>query len=131
VSDLMLAVAVDDENPVAGDLRLVAGDLVQTSTLAEDVAQQLRVRFRFFLGEWLLDRAQGVPYLRDVLVKNPSLGVVRALVRRTIASTPGVEAVRSLSVELSPDRTCSVAFEAGLADGTVLRSSDYPPFLVT
>lgn len=93
------------------DLDVTTGDLVLL-TGAEAVAQELRIRFRFFLGEWFLDRRLGIPYYERILIKNPATNVVRSLLREVALETPGVlelqefrtdfdNAARRLTVTLS------------------------------
>src|SRR5690606_28796586 len=91
---------VDSNNPVEGDLHLSGGDLVWTTDLGQEVAQRLRVRFRFFRGEWFLDRREGTPWYGEILVKNPSPRTVRAIFRNIILRTPGVAALNQLDFTL-------------------------------
>jgi hypothetical protein len=85
----------------AGDLALENGDLVVISG-AEYVRQKLAVRFRFFLGEWFLDRREGVPYYRDVFVKSPNLAVIRSLFRAVAMSVPGVASLPRFEIDFHP-----------------------------
>lgn len=131
MSDLALVASVDDDNPDADDLYLTtSGDMRLTQSLEEEVAQHLRIRLRFFLGEWFLDTTQGIPFFRDVLRKNPSLSLLRALFRRAIQSTPGVDAVQKLDLSVDSSRLATLTFDALLSDGTVLKSEDFVPFVV-
>ena len=89
--DIKLQDVQRDLDISGGDLNLVDGP--------EAVAQHLRIRFHFFLGEWFLDQRLGVPYFQKVLKKNPGTNVVRAVLRRVITTTPGVLALISLNTE--------------------------------
>jgi hypothetical protein len=92
-----------------------------TADLGEEVRQRLDTKYRFFLGEWFLDARLGVPYFRDVLVKNPDMRVVRSLMERVAIADPGVDAVTQLDVTLDTQtRVLTVAFECVLIDGSVL-----------
>ena len=103
--DLKLSTADHDLDVSTGDFKLVER--------AEAVAQHLRIRLQFFLGEWFLDRRVGIPYYQKILVKNPGTNVVRAIMRRVITSTPGVLELRSLSTEYEgTNRKLTVAFTA-------------------
>lgn len=85
------------------------GDL----TLTPDVAQAIRIRLKFFRGEWFLDREQGVPWFEQIFVKNPNLEHVRAIFRKVIVDTPGVGDVRTVEVTYDPlTRGLSLEFEA-------------------
>ena len=126
-----LVAQVDSDNPVEGDLRLVKGTLVFTSDLPTEVAQRLRVRFRFFLGDWFLDQREGIPWFQAVLVKNPSGGTIRAIFTKVITETPGVLALDSLDFIMDAGtRTLDLNFTARLEDGSTFRSSSFGPFLV-
>lgn len=93
----------------SGDLAISGGDLALTSG-PDAVAQRLRLRLSTFLGEWFLDRRVGLPFLRDVLVKNPNRAVVEDLFRRAIASCPGVASLETFALTIRSDRTATVSF---------------------
>lgn len=87
------------------DLGLVSG--------AARVAQQVKIRLWFFLGEWFLDVRDGVPYYRDILVKRPERDVVEGIFRGEIESTPNVRTVDQLSLDFdSLGRRLDVQFTA-------------------
>ena len=125
MSNFALVETVDAENPVEGDLRLTLGQI----TLVEDtdaIAQHMRNRLRFFLGEWFLDQRQGFPYFRDVLIKNPNRPSILSSLRRTIRQTPGIVAVDDLTLSVSPERVASVSFKARLdGSGEPLEFTDF------
>lgn len=123
---------VDAKNPIAGDLYLgQTASMRMTSTLAEEVAQQLMVRFRFFLGEWFLDAAQGVPWFQTILGQKIPLLVVQQLLRSVAQRCPGVTQVQRFTLSyVNQSRTAAVDFAVILTDGVTLKSSDYGPFLV-
>ena len=81
-----------------GDLDLSTGD-IQLISGVEEIAQHLRIRLRFFLGEWFLDQRLGIPYIRDVFRKNPNTNVITDIITRAALSTPGVLSVDSLSFD--------------------------------
>lgn len=79
------------------------GDLAVPVTIlrgADALAQRLTVRYKFFLGEWFLDTRQGIPYFRDILVKNPNLSLIQSVFRRATLLTPGVLAIRRFGTTL-------------------------------
>lgn len=121
-----LAYACFALDPLTGDLALP----VRIIRGADAVIQRIRVRFRWFLGEWFLDTRQGVPYYRDVLVKSPDQILISSIFRAVLRSVPGVKAVRSFQASLEPaTRTLTVDFEALLDDGSVVRA-DTEPFII-
>lgn len=90
MSDLKMNTATWDLDVTNGDVSLVTG--------TEATAQQIAVRLRFFYKEWFLDERQGIPYFRDILIKNPDLDLLRDTFRRTVESTPGVDRVTTMTV---------------------------------
>lgn len=101
------------------ELSLVQGE--------EAIQQQLRIRLQFFLGEWFLDTQVGVPFYRDILIKNPNLALIRDVFRRAIITTPGIASVEELNVEITDKalRVLSVSFRATMDTGETL---DFEPF---
>lgn len=98
----------------------------------EFVRTKLSQRLRFFLGEWFIDRRQGVPYFQDVFVKNPDLDVVRAIFRQVMVSIQEVSSIPMLDLTYdSGARRLAVSFDAHLVAGGVLqvRQPD-PPFII-
>jgi hypothetical protein len=101
-----------------GDLELVAG----TTRVIKDgeyARQRVEVSLDFFLGEWFLNKLEGVSYFRDVLIKNPNSDTVRSVFRQRILETPGIVAVPVLDVVLDlSSRKALVDFEAIYEDGS-------------
>lgn len=80
---------------------------------ADKVAQQIKINLLTFFGEWFLDQTWGVPYLEEILIKNPRMPSVETILREHINSVPHV--TRLVSFGLSWDRMrriLSVTFEA-------------------
>ena len=95
----------------AGDLDLSTNDLQLVDGI-DAIRQHLQIRYRFFLGEWFLNTDEGVPYVRDVLRKNPNEARVRAILAEVARSTPGVNRVASLTLDLdSALRILTVSIE--------------------
>ena len=89
----------------------------------------LKQRFQMFLGEWFLDTREGVPYYRDILIKNPDEAVVRSIFRQVILDTQDIDSVRSLTIQINgAQRLLICDFVAVAADGTVFdtRKLDEP-----
>jgi hypothetical protein len=98
----------------AGDLELKKGNFVFLDG-PDFVRQKLAVRFKFFAGEWFLDKRQGIPYFRDVYRKNPDLDLIRSLFRRVILTCPGIASCsRNDLVYDEPARTLAHSFQARL-----------------
>jgi len=110
-----------------GDLDLT-GHRLNITTGEEAIEQNLRIRLRFFLEEWFLDTRQGIPYFREVLIKNPNLLLLQSIFRTAILDTTGISAVTQLTVELDkPTRSLSLFFAATMDTGAVLT---YSPLII-
>lgn len=112
------------------DLELVGGDFVFIDG-SRMVRQTIACRFRFFLGEWFLDTREGVPYYRDILVKNPDPSVVASVFRRVLVTTPGVLSVLRFELRADfPNRTLRFDFEVQSTDGPIVVTPDDEDFIV-
>ena len=106
-------------DPATGDLDFENGDLYLIEGL-DAIRQHLRQRLSFGFAEWFLDITRGVPYIRDVFVKNPNIAVIEALFRNEILGTAGVTQLNSLSFGYDPiNRTLSVVFNANTINGNL------------
>lgn len=94
-----------------GDMSLVNGDFAFV-TGADEVRQRVLLRLRRQLGEWEFNVTLGVPWIEQILIRNPDLGTIRALLVREIATTPGVIRVVSLELELTADRKLAFTWSA-------------------
>lgn len=97
-------------NPATGDLLIESRALRLTVDGAEAVAQKLRVRLRLFQGEYPLDTRVGVPWYTDILGRHPR-ATVEAILRRVIATCPGVDALESFTLSISAQRVASITFK--------------------
>lgn len=103
-----------------GDIELTNGKVVFISG-AQHTRQKLASRFKFFLGEYFLDLRQGVPYYRDILVKNPDLNVIKSIFRKVILTTKGVESLTSYEMYFDePNRRLTFSFEAQASTGPII-----------
>jgi hypothetical protein len=122
---------VDENNPDLGDVYVdAAGQTVLLTSLTDEVAQRLWVRFRFFKGEWFLNLNAGTPWFGDILTRAPSDQIIRAVLTSVIKGTEGVESVRRLEYSISPQRRLTVDFEAVLKDASTFSTTTYGPFEV-
>lgn len=119
----------------AGDLALVQGSPVllgdTDATRVQYIRQRISARFKFFLGEWFLDKRKGVPYYRDVFVKNPNRPLIRSLFLRVLKTTPGVLSVAKFAMTYNErTRELSSEFEAIVEGGEISVTAGDPDFLV-
>lgn len=90
------------------DLLLLDGDLVVTQNgdiaLTDSIRQAIRVRLLWFAEEWKYNRDYGVPYLRDILIKNPNIQKIKLILTREIMSVDGVQNVTNMNVSVDKQR---------------------------
>lgn len=130
MASLRLAMAIDSDNPVIGDIYIgTDGKTRLTASLSEEVQQNLWLRFQFFLGEWFLDPASGVPWFQQILGIKNSEGNVAAILQRVITTCPGVATLTLFALNVS-GRTMAPRFACTLNNGQVLTSADFPPFIL-
>lgn len=130
MATLRLAMAVDANNPIVGDIYLDAnGHTRMTATLREEVQQLLWQRFSFFKGEWFLDPLAGVPWFQSILGVKNSDDIVAGILSRVITSCPGVAKINAFALNRT-GRAAAPTFSCTLADGVVLTSADFPPFVL-
>ena len=101
-----------------GDLIIANGSPIWIDG-KDAITQHLRSRLRAFAGEWFLDESVGVPWYRDVLVKNPQFSVVAAAIKKAILETPGVVALQSFKLDFVATRTLTLDFSVDTIDGVV------------
>jgi hypothetical protein len=125
-----LVLVADPDNPDQGDLLLTAGRTTLTTTLADEVAQRILVRFRFFKGEWFRNLDAGTPWIQVLFEKATPDSTIKGVLSQLVSTTEGVSAVESM-VLVRTGRELEVTFTARLKDGTVFVSSHYGPFVLT
>ncbi len=82
MTDIKISSLTNDLDLSSNDLQLVADE--------DAIVQNLRIRYRFFLGEWFLDTREGIPYYERILIKNPNFNGVDAILREVAVDTPGI-----------------------------------------
>lgn len=108
-------------NAKSHDLIVNNADLMVIDN-AERVAQQIKVQLLTWRGEWFLDTTHGVPYLDYILVKNPSIELIRSIFREQIMSVDDVSDVVNIEIEYDvKTRIMTVAYEASTSYGLVTR----------
>lgn len=116
--------ASDLKLDTAGDLAVETGDFVLISD-SDETVQSVRIRLRFYLGEWFLDNRLGVPFYEQVFVKNPDLTQVEGLLRGVILETPGMATLTSYRQTLDGEtRTLTVTWAGTTDDGTLVENTE-------
>lgn len=100
---------------------LIENDAMEIVDGDDAIVQHLKLRLQFFFAEWFLDKRLGVPYIEQILVKNPNLGAVRNIIREVVLETPGIASIDRF--DLSVDaiiRKLTVYVTAVKDDGEIL-----------
>jgi len=109
---------------ITHDLQIVDGDLVIYTGL-DATAQRLKIKLRFFLGEWFLNESVGIPYWESIFVKNPNLAVVRSIFRKAILSDKAVTSLNQFDFTLSENRAARLTFKADTTDGPLVFDEEF------
>ena len=113
------------------DLKVVNGQLVLVTDVAEEAAICLRNKLQFVQGEWFLDTRVGMPYFAFFFVKNPDLLLLRSLLRTAILSVEGIDSIIDLNTTLDKARRkASFKFRARAANGKIITGGSGQPFIV-
>jgi hypothetical protein len=93
-----------------GEIVFVNGDISFVYD-AQAIAQAIRIRLLFFLGEWFNDQTVGMPWFQQIFVKGTKLSTLTGLFRAMLQNTIGVNEVVSLTLNYTGNnRTLTVAW---------------------
>ena len=105
------------------DILYENGDIRFTNSLSEDAAQRIKIRLLIFVGEWILDNREGVPYYQRILTK-VSKAVVDAIFKAKILEEPLVDRISEFtSIQDNVNRIYKLNFEVILKNGTTVQDS--------
>lgn len=117
--DLLLGANSHDFETTGFELHIAEG--------TQATAQRIKIRLKLFLGEWFLDLLAGIPYYQDILIRNPDINKVNALIREAILTTPTVLSIDSYEYALNTTtRTFSVNFRCTTSNGTIESDIELP-----
>ena len=130
--ELAVTLEADYLNPTVGDLRLGEDSQeVVLTELLDEARQRLKVSLNFFRGEWGLNLDAGLPWFQDILVRSPSLDLIRAILTAAIVQVDGIASVESISLDFDRrNRHLTVDFDARTEDGATFSTTEYGPFVV-
>ena len=100
-----------------GDLLFSNGDIV----VGDSVSQKIRVRLKWFEGEWRWNREEGLPYFERLFRKNPDTDLMEALVRAKIFEVTEVTAVREVKIDVERKTRNAVIRFVALTDTETVR----------
>lgn len=102
------------------DLVVKNGQLV-LATDQDQIAQAVREALGTFFGEWFLDTTIGVPWLQQILVSNPNLDTIQALLLNAVFNVPGVANINQFEFGFTPgNRNLSVTIAIVTTNGQTL-----------
>ena len=106
-------------DPTTNDIALQSNGLYFVDGV-DAIAQQLRITFQGFLGEWFLDTTLFMPWFQDVLIKAPSFAVVQEIFKNAILETQGILSLNDFQLNLDLGaRTATLSFSALSANGPI------------
>ena len=56
----------------------------------EEIAQRIQTRLKLLLGEWFVDRNEGLPWFQEILERGLTNSGRAAIIKRAILATDGV-----------------------------------------
>lgn len=84
-------------DPSTHDLVVENFQFKQVKTKTEDLAQRLKIKLQFFVGEWFLDENYGIPYFQEIFVKGTNRDTIDDRFKLAISSEDGVQRLSSYS----------------------------------
>ena len=128
--DLGIVLKATAENPNVGDLELIDGDAYFTDDIRATI-QDIFIRLRFWYGEWFRDTRLGIPYRERVLVKNPDIDAISAMLRKVVLDVPGMGSIDTFQVVHDRvARTLTVTFKGRSSSGIAFTSADFGELVV-
>lgn len=114
---------------ITNDWIVENSDLKFTSDKSEFVAQKMTENLLFILGEWFLDRNQGLPYFGEldengnriretgILIKNPDLNYIITLYKDTVNNIDEIEEILEFDLVLnSSTRTLTIDYIVAIGE---------------
>ena len=94
----MSSLALNSDN----DFHFEKGKLVFISgyNTDDEIIQRLRMRFKFFKGEWFLNSEHGLPYFEEILgTKNLDSNIIESVLRKEVLSVEGIREITKSSID--------------------------------
>lgn len=114
----MPSLAIDNNN----DIFFTNYGLTFVSDSDDEILQRIKIRLRFFQGEWFLNINHGVPYFQSILGEKPlNLNLVSNLLIDQILDVEGVGSVEETIIDYDEvERKVKFEFIAKTVSGTSL-----------
>lgn len=105
-------------NTATHDIELSDLNDLQIISDIERVKQQIKIRLLTFLGEWFLDTRVGIPWLENILAKNPNESYIKSLIYDQIIGVKGVKEIINIDISTNKiDRTMKINFKVSTIYG--------------
>ena len=96
-----------------GDLRISKeGDI----GIENSVSQKIRIKLLWFEGEWRWNKEEGMPYMSNLLVKNPDTDYLEGIIRSTIFEVDEVTEVKDVKVVIDTQTRNAIIKYVALTD---------------
>ncbi len=83
-----------------GDIKLTEdGDIL----LVTSPVQEVLIKLRWYLAEWVFDPEKGIPWFESILIKNPDIEGIKKRLTREILEADDVLEVTSMDIRVWPD----------------------------
>lgn len=95
----MSTLALNSDNDIYFD---DSGKLVfiQGTNSDKEILQRIKVRLRFFKGEWFLNTDHGLPYFDNILGTKPlNLNILESIFRTQILDVEGVKSILESTID--------------------------------
>ena len=115
----MTALALKDSDFYFTNYRLTF-----TTSNSEEILQRVKMRLRFFQGEWFLDTAHGIPYYQEMIGKKPAnLNIVSQIFNDAILEVEGVLSMIESIIDIdNTNRKILYSFKAQI-EGDIIQST--------
>lgn len=113
----MTSLAINENN----DLFFTNYALSFTTNKADEILQRVKIRLRFFEGEWFLNTAHGVPYFESIIGKKPvNLNIINEIFITETLDVDGVLSIIESNLDFdSVNRKILFSFKAKIENGTI------------
>lgn len=99
-----------------GDIKLnEAGEI----TVAESPVQEVKIRLKWFAGEWVFSPDKGFPWYETAYLKNPNLELIKNKLIKEIRKVDGVIGVPDIQIQRDvKTRKAVIRFSLQTSEGT-------------
>ena len=120
----MTTLALDNNNDFFFKDNKIA--IISGNNTDAEILQRLRVRLKFFKGEWFLNTDHGLPYFQDILgSKDLDINIIESIFREQILQVKGVREIIETSIDYNhSERTIIYSINIISINNTVITARD-------